>query len=396
MLIMARSVALLFGRCLGVSLAICSCLACSDQEEAQSGTLSDLDSIPNSSPTDFSEDAPYTSTFGPGAVECSVDEDCRLDLSQWTVPFVTRQFTSSRCTHLSANPTPVCECNLLITPTAETGRKPFDGVLHLGLRSQSNGCDITGRPQTCLYCASEFQGCNVEDADSCTAACQEAIGRQEVEFSESIPIVERSSICTEDFQCRHLWELDETCYVGNPTTRWLAPVDCAESDEALLAMASSPAVSPTEAMVSDMGLLSSTSPAPPSPCEELASVVCQSAENCPAGLACNEGVCGACADQCSYPIGQPELGVCDGDARCATGELCAMGTCVLKQNLECRFFSQCGSGRSCVISGLYTGSGRGNETTRAYCRSDSEGCPEPVFDDDGNRQMLPNTPVGCP
>ena len=104
----------------------------------------------------------------------------------------------------------------------------------------------------------------------------------------------------------------------------------------------------------------------PSKCTQPSRIPCASASDCPQGLGCNDGVCGGCSDNCSYPNGQPEAAVCEGDVACSGAELCVQGRCILRDNIECRFFTQCAEDQSCVLSGT-SSEGRGNEATRSYC-----------------------------
>ncbi len=305
-----------------------------------------------------------------GASECFRDEQCEVDMNALTEPIGTVALAAARCDHQNVDPLPVCHCDLRITPTAESGRQPFMATEYAGLRP--GGCSVFGRGQECLYCAADFPGCRTDEPGSCDATCADLSERINEEFSRAFDATARLARCTEDNTCVRLFELEGTCYAGSLGVRWLPPLDCSQSDAALLARHGERVEAPCDA------------PAPAS---------CETALDCPAGLACNDGRCGRCADQCSYPTGQPELAVCDGDANCAPDELCAMGTCVPEENLECRFFTQCPDG-DCVLSGLDPTSERGNESTRTFCSS--RGCSPPQFDDQGNRRMLPDQPPGCP
>jgi hypothetical protein len=180
--------------------------------------------------------------------------------------------------------------------------------------------------------------------------------RAEASYQNALEYEVRLARCSEDWQCERIVEIGGRCYVGT-----ILPAndgrDCALSDEELLALGPS-----NEAV-----------------CSVLPRVECQTADECPRGLACNGGLCGSCSTSCTslpaYSEAGTELGECEGDVACASGELCAHGVCVPTAQVECRNSSQCPSGQDCVLSGLDLRSGRGNIDTRSFCQTDPRvGC----------------------
>jgi hypothetical protein len=78
-------------------------------------------------------------------------------------------------------------------------------------------------------------------------------------------------------------------------------------------------------------------------------------------------VCGGCSDLCS-PVGPNGDYVCEGDAACASGELCTLGRCLPSANIACRFMFRCAENEQCVLSG-FSDEGRGNAETRSFCQA---------------------------
>jgi len=278
---------------------------------------------------------------------CRNDADCfGGSLEQTFGPIGALEPVGAACVHL-VEATPVCECRTQLTPTAVDGASPRPHEVHAYPGNRTGGCSEWSFPPGCLYCESEFPGCNVDDPTSCDAVCGDMFQRFEAEFQRVTVATARLSRCSPDgSQCHVVTEIEGRCYAGAPFAGPTAELDCNLSDEELISHLEDP----------------------PSPsCAHPSPVPCESASDCPRGLACNAGVCGACSEFCSYPIGRPDLAVCEGDAACASGESCTLGRCVPSSNIGCRFSEECEAEQRCVLSGV-SSVGRGNGQTRSFCQ----------------------------
>jgi hypothetical protein len=293
-----------------------------------------------------------------GASECTRDADCAPHLTQWTEPLGTFTLISAHCGHPNPvnDPFPVCSCRVSLARA--DGTAPFETGLYPGGRYQNfqysnqGACSEFGRTPQCLYCADAFPGCSIDSEDSCQSVCKEFVKAANEQYQAELSASVRLARCTVDQRCERITEIEGRCYVGEVPADDPG-YDCSLSDQELLGM--------PERFVSS--------------CPGFEETPCETAEDCPRGLACNDGVCGACSDACSSTTGEPDTWDCDGDAACASGELCALGVCVLEKNLECRFSSDCPTDQACVLSGLDLKKGRGNAATRAFCQTDPRvGC----------------------
>jgi hypothetical protein len=243
----------------------------------------------------------------------------------------------------------MCECRGLLTRTDPLPGEASSFEVQQYPGNRPGGCSEWTTPG-CLYCASEFPGCSADDPTSCDAVCADMTARVARAFQRSFVARARLSRC-ETNTCHVVTEIEGRCYLGQPQRGDPPEVDCNLSDDELMAL-----------VEADMR------PGTPSTsCPPVAPVGCTSAIDCPRGLACNDGRCGSCSDVCSYPIGQPEAAVCEGDSSCASGELCTQSRCVPSENLGCRFFTDCTEGEQCVLSGT-SGEGRGNAEARSFCQ----------------------------
>lgn len=214
---------------------------------------------------------------------------------------------------------------------------------------RSGGCSEYSVAPGCLYCASEFPGCSVDEPGSCDVTCAEMAARADADFQKTIVATARISRCTPDSNhCQVVTEIDGRCYAGPPEAVEPLELDCNLADEELIARLDDPRVS-------------SCAPV---------TMPCSSANDCPRGLACNAGGCGDCSANCS-PTGPGGAYVCEGDAACASGELCTEQRCVPSANVTCRFSFQCAENEVCVLSGT-SAEGRGNVDTRSFCRTRPE------------------------
>lgn len=77
---------------------------------------------------------------------------------------------------------------------------------------------------------------------------------------------------------------------------------------------------------------------------------CDTSARCGLAMACQEGLCGPCAD----------------DSDCSQGEVCALDHCVRQERAECRTKRDCAGEELCTLSG-YSSDTRGNQEMVARC-----------------------------
>lgn len=334
-------------------------------------------------------------TGSPGANACTTDEQCEVDPRAWTQRLGSVELAGARCALLEPllDLLPVCHCTLHVTPaepSADGGAaepmeegmeggfswftEPTNYVEYAGHRGSpfSSGCSVFGRTPECTYCSTEFPGCHLGDDAACQAPCEELARRKNAELGASYDFSQRFARCVDGAYCDVVVELDGQCYARAPGPS-TPPIDCSLPDSEIVERRN------------DFG---------GDECPQRPATRCDTAEDCPAGLACNGGTCGRCSDICSYEIGKPEEAVCEGDTACAAGELCTMGVCVLEENVECRFREQCGENGSCALSGIDYVDGRGNERTRSFCVAGPD-CPPEMRDESGNLMMPSEMVPGC-
>jgi hypothetical protein len=277
---------------------------------------------------------------------CEEDLDCFGGSPEVTFgPIGSLEPLDATCLHVAAQVTPVCECRMRLTPTAVNGRSPYEVQAYPGNRP--GGCSEWSFPPGCLYCESEFPGCSVDDPRSCDAVCADMFRRFEAQSQRVTVATARLARCSPDkSNCQAVTQIEGHCYAGPPSAGPTVEIDCNLSDDELIAHLNDPPVT-------------SCAPAPAIPCA--------TASDCPRGLACSAGVCGACSDSCAYFNGRPDLIACEGDVTCASGELCTLGRCIPTTNISCRAVSECGEQEACVLSG-FGSEGRGNTSTRSFCQ----------------------------
>ncbi|HTV19120.1 MAG TPA: hypothetical protein VMG12_10625 [Polyangiaceae bacterium] len=275
-------------------------------------------------------------------VEISAYGPCGVDLEAWTRPIGHAALMQARCMHPFSDALPVCECKLHLARLAGDER-PWEGgsdevVAYPGGRPGS--CSVYARtPSGCLYCGSEFPGCSIDDPHSCDAVCAETADRYDVELQKAFPGRLRRLSCASDYTCEFVTEIDGACYARNPREKGIPAFDCALSDEQLLER---------------KGERDEF-------CPERPPVACETATDCPRGLACDDrGTCVSCSTLCNR---------LDEDcAFCAQGELCIEAVCVPAANVACRSSFDCEPMSTCVLSGMDPSSGRGNAQTRSLCQ----------------------------
>ena len=299
--------------------------------------------------------APRAEDLEPYA-EC-VPEDafaCPIDLTRWTEPTGRAELVAAECSHQGFSEVlPACHCTVRVTPNngvsaaaegpVEGG--PFDIVLYPGNRPGS--CSEYLRTPGCLYCGTEFPGCNVNDSGSCDAVCADMARRYDGELQKTFAATSRVARCGSQGRCEYVTELDGQCYARAPVQGELPHFSCTWSDEEILAHQAERYAGY---------------------CPGRPDVACATASDCPRGLACGDaGMCVSCGSSCLDDEGRPLT--CAGQPRCAEGEFCVDSACVPADNIECVSFGQCEPGQACLLTGMdLTGAGRGNENTHAVCR----------------------------
>ena len=276
-----------------------------------------------------------------GAKDCSKDADCDyLEQGLGQPVWSDATLLSAHCGHLDPGmgPLPTCSCRILVTPA--NGSSAFETGLYPGHRldAEGSGCSVFGRTPGCAYCANEFPGCSVDDADeTCTGICDALLAQELSSYREPLDAETRVARCTSDWTCETITEIEGKCYVGEPPVDGRG-YDCALSDQELFALG-------------DSSYERACDPFPEVPCTE--------ASECPRALACVNGSCEACRS----------------DDVCATGERCLDGFCLLETLIGCASASDCNAAEDCVWSGLDLTQGRGNEDSRAFCQVDPRvGC----------------------
>ena len=158
---------------------------------------------------------------------------------------------------------------------------------------------------------------------SCEAICADVVERYSHDMQRSIAVNVRVARCVQTecaSHCETVIELDGRCYVGG----WI----------------------PTESTGYDCSLSDAVSCPAPAP------RTCVTAEECPGGLACNGGQCGAFT----------------GNSGCAVGEVCILQLCLLEGQAACADSFGCPAGEDCYLSGIDAAATRGNATTTSFCQ----------------------------
>lgn len=308
-----------------------------------------------------------TGSLGPA--ECSTDLDCAPVLENWAAGDAEYRLLDSACEHTpygsGRDVAPACICNVSVTRTArdfssgpgEVSRQTGEHVLvlendHLMKAFFGPQCNVAGdEPGECLYCDHEFPGCNVDaSVNDCAAPCADAVERLQSAEQVTHDVELRVARCTAYGNCEVALRIDDACYNQGGVRS-----SCSLSDAEITSAAGE-------------------APNPGAQCAAPA-LPCTSAEDCPAGLACNGSVCGACPSfvQC---VVVDENGVClSSDFACGDGEVCIDTLCVPAEQAACGPSSECPTTdperdpRVCLVSSVDARAGRGNEETRSYCAS---------------------------
>lgn len=289
--------------------------------------------------------------------ECDPGDDahCAISINALAKPLGSAELVDAQCTHWNTSePLPVCQCTLHTTRLSEPDPvRPWEAwdegtsevVALPGLRP--NGCSEYARAPSCLYCASEFPGCNVDDPGSCDVTCADMAERYDAEMAKTYNVTSRVARCAENIECEYVTEIDGACYARNPVQKDLPAFSCDLSDEEILRH-------------------KEESYAPS--CDALPTTKCDDGSSCARGLACDSsGTCTPCLGSCTNADGV--VGTCPGEPTCAEGEVCVETRCVPERNIGCVSSNNCAEGEVCVLSGIDASGGRGNDATRSFCRA---------------------------
>jgi hypothetical protein len=349
------------------ALAGASALACGE-EASPPGTGGPVvtPGPSNSDEGERGEENGQTGSLEPS--ECSSDVECVPQLESFAGRDAEYVLLDSACEHGSSGlipyreVAPSCVCDVSVTRTAryrgEVSRQTRDELYFLAKDERLERftalpqCLLgAGAPGGCAYCDHEFPGCNVEaSTNDCAEPCAGAVQRLRAEEQVAHDVELRAARCTALGHCQSVVRVDDDCYNQSGVRS-----SCALGDEEIIA-ADGERPNPAEQCV-----------LPPLPCA--------TAADCPAGLACDGSVCGACLgpeDSCFVS----DLGGCqDGDFVCASAESCISGICVLSERAECVSSADCPTTdpehdpRVCRLTAVDNDTGRGNEQTRSVCSS---------------------------
>jgi hypothetical protein len=329
--------------------------------------------------------------------ECYEDSECVPNLELWRNPRYEAELLSARCgargTFSSApvlGGLPTCICNARVTEWLPTRERPASMRLStLPLSPQTyeydlplSGpeayddlrfptCGLSDRPDACDYCEQDFPGCFLgEPAEHCEAICEDFLARERRVRQAPHMASVRFAKCELGVpnRCVAIVELDGQCFdVFGPYAQTDEAVDCAASDEELLR----PEERHNQPFSAD------------SLCAERPALPCQTAVDCPGGLACNGSLCGLCdADRvCGSSSGSGAGVLSRSDCaeilagyQCAGDEVCVGGTCVRRSqadcvdaSIDCPELSEALAHVRCELSGIDRTRVRGNEETWSRC-----------------------------
>lgn len=180
-----------------------------------------------------------------GGRECLATSDCleqaEMRVASLTEPLVLdRQLIGAECVARDENDSENCcyyDPAVCLCYYGWDGSQTRDrgNALILGNRQD---CDEYGRDQSCISPAADFEGCDVDDASSCDAACDALDTKLAAHYAQTFDAEVRSAGCTDNGYCRIVLRIEEQCYASfSPTTK---AYDCGLSDEEILADAYPP------------------------------------------------------------------------------------------------------------------------------------------------------------
>jgi hypothetical protein len=104
-----------------------------------------------------------------------------------------------------------------------------DESVGYGVGLDPSGCVVRGRTRQCLYEGSEFTGCSVDTADSCSTTCTQLSGLIEADHERDVSANVRTFRCVQN-SCKAVVQIDDRCFVNNDHVVH----DCTASDEEIL------------------------------------------------------------------------------------------------------------------------------------------------------------------
>jgi hypothetical protein len=168
------------------------------------------------------------------SVECAVDADCHTRLqnviASWPQANGPRQLIGASCVR---NPT--CSGPVTTSCTCSFTRPGAATVERLQLNGE---CAVYGRSLSCLLPASELAMCTPGTCD-CADQCSRALDLLAADDARAVQIRERVARCMTGL-CKYVIDIDGHCYSGALPTAASPVLDCAQSDDALLAAGPDP------------------------------------------------------------------------------------------------------------------------------------------------------------
>lgn len=92
-----------------------------------------------------------------------------------------------------------------------------------------SSCVVRGRTRECLYEGSDFTGCSVDTADSCSTTCAQLSALIEADHERDVSATVRTFRCVQN-NCKAVVQIDNRCFVNNDNVEH----DCAASDDEIL------------------------------------------------------------------------------------------------------------------------------------------------------------------
>lgn len=172
-------------------------------------------------------DGGQTGSVGPTADECNAPVDCAEEVDSELARFAPTtnpyRFDGAECTSVGVVGGPsgaTCVCSIAGS----------DGSLDVG--PVGLDCYRFGRGGDCLWPGDEFDGCDLNDASSCDATCQELERRLDEDAARSF---EATSVHVEckDHECKTVVEVEGRCFAEASYTSGRA-YDCSLDGDAIL------------------------------------------------------------------------------------------------------------------------------------------------------------------
>jgi hypothetical protein len=198
----------------------------------------------------------------PANAACATDESCHLRLQNLIGSLklpangAPRQLVGASCVQTAG-----CAGSAAASCVCSFNRGGSSAEDHL----QLNGgpCALYGRSLSCLLPASELASCTPGTCD-CAEQCRSALDLLAADDARAVAVQERVARC-ENSTCKYVVDIDGRCYVGPLPSTSSPALDCAQSDDALLAagtaVATTPAPAPNAGTVRQCAAAGSSAPA---------------------------------------------------------------------------------------------------------------------------------------